>query len=281
MARLLLDLGADGRGHRHDDAPDPAGGDQGRARRALVGRLRGSVLLLGPLLAREVRAHVAPPGGDFPRAPDHSHALEALQRHGRGWSRARARARGARRAQGGFHLPGRGVGHGHRDGAAAAAAAPGVSEIRHAACEPHVVELCEFLRRWAWASGAAPTRSVSRAAAAFRGAAARCGATTSRPEAGPWSAPSPAANRGRRHAPVDMEVVSSVLRKMRVECSRTTTCSASAARALNAGRITTGLWPGFPSDLVSLVTVLATQAEGRHARARLAVRAAAVRAGAD
>jgi UDP-N-acetylglucosamine 1-carboxyvinyltransferase len=28
-------------------------------------------------------------------------------------------------------------------------------------------------------------------------------------------------------------------------------------------RITTGLWPGFPSDLVSLVTVLATQADGR------------------
>jgi UDP-N-acetylglucosamine 1-carboxyvinyltransferase len=28
-------------------------------------------------------------------------------------------------------------------------------------------------------------------------------------------------------------------------------------------RITTGLWPGFPSDLVSLVTVLSTQAEGR------------------
>jgi UDP-N-acetylglucosamine 1-carboxyvinyltransferase len=30
-----------------------------------------------------------------------------------------------------------------------------------------------------------------------------------------------------------------------------------------AGRITTGLWPGFPSDVVSLITVLATQAEGR------------------
>jgi UDP-N-acetylglucosamine 1-carboxyvinyltransferase len=28
-------------------------------------------------------------------------------------------------------------------------------------------------------------------------------------------------------------------------------------------RITTGLWPGFPSDMVSLVTVLATQADGR------------------
>src|SRR4029077_1907761 len=33
-------------------------------------------------------------------------------------------------------------------------------------------------------------------------------------------------------------------------------------RPKGAGRITTGLWPGFPSDLVSLVTVLATQAEG-------------------
>jgi UDP-N-acetylglucosamine 1-carboxyvinyltransferase len=29
-----------------------------------------------------------------------------------------------------------------------------------------------------------------------------------------------------------------------------------------ANRITTGLWPGFPSDIVSLVTVLATQAHG-------------------
>src|SRR4030095_13712129 len=30
-----------------------------------------------------------------------------------------------------------------------------------------------------------------------------------------------------------------------------------------AGRVTTGLWPGFPSDLISLITVLATQADGR------------------
>ncbi len=36
----------------------------------------------------------------------------------------------------------------------------------------------------------------------------------------------------------------------------------SRARCVGAGRITTGLWPGFPSDLVSLVTALATQAAG-------------------
>ena len=36
-----------------------------------------------------------------------------------------------------------------------------------------------------------------------------------------------------------------------------------ALAAHRGRRITTGLWPGFPSDMVSLVTVLATQAEGR------------------
>src|SRR5437773_5268214 len=67
MARLLLDLGAevDGIGTNTlsiqapevvKDQPDPA----------LVSRLRGSVLLLGPLLARRGRVHIAPPGGDFP-----------------------------------------------------------------------------------------------------------------------------------------------------------------------------------------------------------------------
>src|SRR6202030_3341724 len=50
------------------DEPDPA----------LVGRLRGSVLLIGPLLARRGRARLAPPGGDFPARRSLSTHLEAL-----------------------------------------------------------------------------------------------------------------------------------------------------------------------------------------------------------
>ena len=63
----------------------------------------------------------------------------------------------------------------------------------------------------------------------------------------------------------DMEVVAAVLQRMHVAVrAGRRRCSASSRRTLTAaGRITTGLWPGFPSDLVSLVTVLATQAEGR------------------
>src|SRR4029453_14642260 len=114
----------------------------------LVGRLRGSVLLLGPLLARRGRAHLAPPGGDFPARRTIATHLEALE------------ARGVR------HVGG--VGHvleapdglkpaslylfeasvtGTETALLAAAAAPGISQIRHAACAPHVVELCEFLQK--------------------------------------------------------------------------------------------------------------------------------------
>ena len=63
---------------------------------------------------------------------------------------------------------------------------------------------------------------------------------------------------------VDMEVVTSTLAQAEraLRARRPTAFSSSRARCIGAGRITTGLWPGFPSDLVSLVTVLATQADG-------------------
>jgi len=79
MAHLLIDLGAhiEGLGTTTlrvccadvtKDEPDPT----------LVGRLRGSVLLLGPLLARRCRAVLAPPGGDFPARRTIATHLEAL-----------------------------------------------------------------------------------------------------------------------------------------------------------------------------------------------------------
>jgi UDP-N-acetylglucosamine 1-carboxyvinyltransferase len=62
----------------------------------------------------------------------------------------------------------------------------------------------------------------------------------------------------------DVEVVAAVLRRMRIECGmRDGTFIVKPSKPVAARRITTGLWPAFPSDLVSLVTVLATQADGR------------------
>src|SRR6187455_1267057 len=149
MARLLMDLGAtvDGIGTTTlrircptvvKDEPDSV----------LVGRLRGSVLLFGPLLARRGRARLAPPGGDFPARRTIATHLEALE------------SMGVRQVEGTGHVLEAPDGlkptsiylyeasvTGTETALLAAAGAPGLTEIRHAACEPHVVELCRFLEK--------------------------------------------------------------------------------------------------------------------------------------
>ncbi len=92
----------------------------------------------------------------------------------------------------------------------AAAAAPGLSEIRHAACEPHVVELCEFLRGMGVGitgegSHTIRVEGVSRRRRRVEG---RCTATTSRRGAGRWSAAiTGGTSKWAARAPMDMEVV--------------------------------------------------------------------------
>ena len=90
------------------DTPDPK----------LVGRLRGSVLLMGPLLARTGRVCLAPPGGDFPTRRTIATHVQALVALGaRVDLRVGLRAGRARRAARRLVLSRRGVGHRHRDGA--------------------------------------------------------------------------------------------------------------------------------------------------------------------
>jgi UDP-N-acetylglucosamine 1-carboxyvinyltransferase len=62
----------------------------------------------------------------------------------------------------------------------------------------------------------------------------------------------------------DMEVIASVLERMQVRCSlEEGRFRVEPSTPVGGSRITTGLWPGFPSDLISLIAVLATQAAGR------------------
>jgi UDP-N-acetylglucosamine 1-carboxyvinyltransferase len=268
MARLLLDLGASVEGigsttlriRCQDVVKDEPDG-------ALVGRLRGSVLLLGPLLARRGRAHLAPPGGDFPARRTIATHLEALA------------AMGAR--------VGAGPGHvlevpdglkptsiylyeasvtGTETALLAAAAAKGVTEIRHAACEPHVVELCAFLRKMgAGISGDGTSTIRVEGGTGLHAAEHRLWGDYI--EAGSWAVVAAVTGGeidvvGAR--PEDIEVVAAVLKRLGIECGmRGDVFRVERSKPRAAGRITTGLWPGFPSDLVSLVTVLATQAEGQ------------------
>src|SRR5438552_1809267 len=134
MARLLLDLGAEVEGIGSTTlrirCPDVAKDEPDAA---LVGRLRGSVLLLGPLLARRGRAYLAPPGGDFPARRTINTHLEALGAMG---VRASDSPRHELEAPNGLqptslYLYEASV-TGTETALLAAAGAHGVSEIRHA-----------------------------------------------------------------------------------------------------------------------------------------------------
>jgi len=267
MARLLLDLGADVEGIGSTtlrircatitkDEPDSA----------LVGRLRGSVLLLGPLLARRGRAIVAPPGGDFPARRSIKTHLEALTAMGAvqlpGSGHRLETPNGLKSAS--IYLDEASV-TGTETALLAAAAASGTSEIRHAACEPHVMELCEFLRGMGVGVAGEGSHTIR-----IEGIAKPHGAEKTLYgdyiEAGSWAVVG-AITGGHIEVggtrPIDMEVVAAVLTKMGVKCVQDNDVfRVEVNKLVGAGRITTGLWPGFPSDLVSLVTVLATQAEG-------------------
>src|SRR5262245_26073092 len=268
MAKLLQNLGGEVEGigssrlrircaRVTSDEPDSA----------LVGRLRGSVLLLGPLLARRGRARLAPPGGDFPARRTIATHIEALK------------ALGAKVADGPGHcleaLDGLQPASmylyeasvtGTETALLAAAATPGLSEIRHAACEPHVVELCEFLSKLgANVTGGGTTTIRVEGGARLGGASHRLAGDYL--EAGSWAVVA-AVTGGDVEVqganPSDMEVVAAVLKRLGVECSILQDAfRVERSNLIGAGRITTGLWPGFPSDLVSLVTVLAAQASGR------------------
>lgn len=239
------------------DRPDPA----------LVGHLRGSVLLLGPLLARRGSARLAPPGGDFPARRTISTHLQALMAMGAVLADEPGHALDAPKGLKGasMYLDEASV-TGTETALLAAAAADGRTEIRHAAMEPHVVELCRFLRSMGVGIEGEGTPTIRvEGVTRFHGATHRLDGDYI--EAGSWGVVAAITGgdievTGARS--LDLEVIAAPLLKMGLRCTFDDDTLRVEPSRLNAvKRITTSLWPGFPSDMVSLVTVLATQAEGR------------------
>ena len=235
---------------------------------ALVGKLRGSVLLLGALVGRVGRAELAPPGGDFPARRTITAHLRALA------------ALGARivddpsghRLEAPDGLTGSSMYlieasvTGTETALLAAAQAKGPTEIRHAACEPHVEELCQFLA----AMGAQVTGAGSHTIRIEPPARLAGAVHTLRGdyiEAGSWAVVG-AVTGGEVEvtgaAAQDLEPIAAILSMMNVNMELSEQrLAVRPSNLVAARRIVTGLWPGFPSDIVSLVTVLATQARGR------------------
>jgi UDP-N-acetylglucosamine 1-carboxyvinyltransferase len=146
MVELLADIGADARWTgRNDVYVDASRVAKTELDPELCREMRASFLLAGPLLARFGRAVVPPPGGDVigrRRLDTHIHAFQELGVTVDLNGAYEMRTEGLRGTR--MYLDEASV-MGTENAIMAAVLAEGETVVGHAACEPHIQDLCRFL----------------------------------------------------------------------------------------------------------------------------------------
>ena len=146
MVELLADLGADAEWVGPNEVRiDPEGMGKTDLDAELAREIRASFLLAGPLLARFGRVTVPPPGGDVigrRRLDTHVHAFAALGADVHIDGVYELTADGLRGTR--MYLDEASV-MGTENAIMAAVLAEGETVLGHAACEPHIQDLCRFL----------------------------------------------------------------------------------------------------------------------------------------
>ena len=273
MLQILEDLGASVQRHdnhsvtiqvaRARSSPDPR----------LFGEIRGSMTLLGPLLARTGRVELTLPGGDRigrRRIDTHLLALGAL---------GAQVDHNDRLALEGPVLHGADVWldeasvTGTENAVMAACLARGETTIRNAASEPHVQELCQVLR-----SMGAEIEGIGSNVLHIQGKerlnGGECTIGPDFMEVGSFIGLA-AVTGGeiviKDAAPVHLGMIRMVFERLGVQCQvRGQDILVPAGQDLAVvddlggavPKIDDAPWPGFPSDLMSIVLVVATQARG-------------------
>ena len=241
----------------------------------LAAKIRTSFLFAGPLLARLGRASLPPPGGD---AIGH----RRLDTHFAGF-----RALGAKASAGKKSLAFKGELKGAKillDEASVTATenilmasvlAKGATEIYNAACEPHIVDLANMLvAMGAKVAGAGTNRILVEGVETLHGCEATVGCdyieagsyvaaaavtggelTLTNVEPGPFAVLAPAFARFGVTWTID--AAAGTLRYVPKKRLRMKYDLGDAIPSL-----ADGTWPAFPSDLLSILIVLATQARG-------------------
>ncbi|HWW95593.1 MAG TPA: UDP-N-acetylglucosamine 1-carboxyvinyltransferase [Vicinamibacteria bacterium] len=232
----------------------------------LVKTMRASVLVLGPLLAREGRARVSLPGGCAIGARPINLHLQALEKMGaaitveHGYVEARAeRLRGAEIYFDTITVTGT------ENVLMAASRAEGETIIRNAACEPEVVDLADLLiRMGARIQGAGGSTIRVEGVDALRGA--EHAVIPDRIETGTFVAACAIAGGDievRACYPPHLKAVLEKLRETGVRIEEgPDNLRVRTPRQLRAANLTTLPHPGFPTDMQAQCLVLLTQATG-------------------
>ncbi len=274
MVELLADLGADASwSGRNEVRVDSSGVTKTELDPDLCREIRASFLLAGPLLARHGRAVVPPPGGDVigrRRLDTHFHAFAELgvEIEVNGAYELRApRLRGKR-----MYLDEASV-MATENAIMAAVLAQGETVVGHAACEPHIQDLCRFL-----ASLGANITGIGSNVLHIQGVE-RLGGGSHRIGSEHVEVASFAALAAVTGGdltiddvePDDLFAIVPAFRKLGIELevgeSSLRVPPGQELRVVDdfggqIPKIESGIWPAFPADLTSIAVVAATQASG-------------------
>ncbi len=141
----------------------------------------------------------------------------------------------------------------------------GVTIIRNAASEPHVVDLCNLLvLMGAKISGIGTSTLIIEGVSSLHGVEFTIGSDYM--EFGTYAIAA-AVTRGEVEITncynLDLEPIIWPMQKMGVSINQgKDTVVVSAKKIIAIPKLITNVWPGFPTDLMSVMIVLATQAEG-------------------
>jgi UDP-N-acetylglucosamine 1-carboxyvinyltransferase len=252
---------------------DARGVGSGSIDASLAQRIRASLLLAGPLLARFGHVQLPPPGGDVigrRRMDTHFLAFEALGATVALDGRFTIQAKELRGAD--MFLDEPSV-TGTENAVMAAVRAKGSTTIRNAAAEPHVQDLCHLLNAMgARISGIGTHVLTIEGVDELGGAKFRVGADHI--ETGSFIGLAAVTNSDITIEDAPLEHLDSTLlgfRRLGVECEtrgRDLLVLGSGEHRIQQDafgqvpKVDDGPWPAFPADLTSIALVVATQCHG-------------------
>jgi UDP-N-acetylglucosamine 1-carboxyvinyltransferase len=272
--QIVESLGADVRWSAANEVTIDAGGVRTDAVDVeLARRIRASLLLAGPLLARFGHVELPPPGGDVigrRRMDTHFLAFEALgatvSLNG-GYTVQADRLTGAN-----FFLDEPSV-TGTENAVMAAVRAKGVTTIRNAAAEPHVQDLCHLLNSMgARITGIGTHRLTIEGVDELHGTRFRVGADHI--ETGSFIGLAAVTGSDITIEGAPIEHLDSTLigfRRLGIECEvrgEDLFVHGAAEHRIQQDafgavpKVDDGPWPAFPADLTSIALVAATQCQG-------------------
>lgn len=244
--------------------------------RALCGKVRSSILFAGPLLARCGSAKLYPPGGDVIGRRRIDTHLDGFRQLG-----AAVRTNGtyifkaAKRLEAQRILLDEASVTATENLIMAAALAKGTTTLYNTACEPHVQDLCRMINAMGGKiEGLGTNRLTIEGAESLHGTEQRIGPDYI--DAGSYLAAALVTGGELAIAdiePADFETLEKPFKRFGVRCvidRAAKTLKLPARQRLKTAydlgdaipKIEDGPWPMFPSDLMSVLIVLATQTRG-------------------